>query len=766
MTTTAIPPLLGGRFEIKQALAQGGMATVYLAHDRELDGPAAIKVLSPRLAQDPELMGRFRAEAVSIHELHHPNIIEVYACTEEQGTAYIAMRYVPGGTLKDLLNALGSAMDLRAAARLTAQVASALQHSHDHGMVHLDVKPANVLLGSADWPLLSDFGIIRIAGETRDEGRRVAGTPAYMSPEQWEGGEVDGRSDEYSLGLMFYELVTGRRPFTGETSAELRAQHVSATPPRPRQINPGIPGPVEDVILRALEKRPEDRYPKISDFGEALVEAVELSRGMQLETKEMIVGAIPNVLAIIVLATVAPLLESLPNPDLPVFGQLTLNWPIALVIALMQIALLLGIRWQLSGIATKLFGAAIDSLDRFTRTTVRLSSDAQGALQVSRWRNSAVSAAEGLVNVAYLFLIYQLIALPVINTIALALDPGLQDLIATAITALVLLVAAVIVLKILHDTGPIMAVCALAICWALVSALPVVDRQIFGAVSLQWVVKLAVGLAVLAAFLAVRSRVQRLVQDLTVPIIMGQVRSLRRVSAEADAKTREQIEATENGLINALYFVVGYAIIAVPVDRVLVGLLQATTGGIVLTVAALVVVAALINSVRASGGVVTAILGLVVCTPTLFALPVFGSDFGGGSFQWLARLILGVAILILFVSVRRPVQEAVQPLVVPFLAHQVGALRPAKTEAEQAQRQKVLQSSSNTLVDLVYLVVGYFALVAPVAAALRNNDQFGNLSAVLYVAFVLAAIYVLWRFVRDLMPRRAVQPPVAAASTN
>src|SRR5579883_1021863 len=390
-TTPPLPVLRDGEYEIQDILAKGGMATVYKAHSRSLNGPVAIKVLEPRLASDRDLMVRFRGEAENIHNLHHPNILEVYYFAEENGIAYIAMRYVPGGTLKDLLEALGGPMDLRTAARVTAQVAAALQHAHDHGMIHLDVKPGNVLLGDADWPLLADFGIIRIAGDTRLDGQRIAGTPAYMSPEQWKGGPIDGRSDQYSLGLMFYELVTGRRPFTGETSAELKEQHLSAEPARPRQINPGIPGPVEEVMLRAIAKEPKDRFPKIAEFGAALVEAVERSRGMQLETKQAIVSVVPNLLALVVLALVAPLLESLPNPELPVFRQLTLNWPIALVVAMLEVALLLSIRWPIIGLATRLMGTAIDALDWLTRVYVRIGTDAAGPLHVSKWRNAALS---------------------------------------------------------------------------------------------------------------------------------------------------------------------------------------------------------------------------------------------------------------------------------------------------------------------------------------------------------------------------------------
>src|SRR5579884_1237147 len=297
--------LWDGEYEILEPLAQGGMATVYIAHARSLDTNVAVKVLSPRLARDPAFLERFHAEATNIARIHHPNIIEVYKFGVEDGIAYIAMRLVPGGTLKDRLQMVGGQMSLNAAARLTAQVASALQYAHENGLIHLDVKPANILLGSADWPLLSDFGIIRIAGEAREDGHRIAGTPAYMSPEQWQGGELDGRSDEYSLGIMFYELVTGRRPFSGETSVELKAQHVEAVPPRPRELNPGIPGPVEEVMLRALEKRPEDRFPTIGDFGTALVEAVERSRGMQLETKQAIIKSAPNLVALVGLSVVA-----------------------------------------------------------------------------------------------------------------------------------------------------------------------------------------------------------------------------------------------------------------------------------------------------------------------------------------------------------------------------------------------------------------------------------------------------------------------------
>lgn len=764
-TIAGLPAVLGGRFEIQEALAQGGMATVYRARDRHVEGTAAVKVLAPRLARDPELMERFRGEAQSIRELHHPNIIEVYDCAVDQGIAYIAMRYVPGGTLKDLIQALGGPMDLQTAARIISQVAGALQHAHDHGMIHLDVKPGNVLLGTADWPLLSDFGIIRIAGGKREDGQRVAGTPAYMSPEQWRGGAIDGRSDEYSLGLTFYEIVTGQRPFSGETSAELKAKHESAAPPLPRQLNPGIPGPVEEVMLRAIEKNPEDRFPTIAEFGTALMESVERSRGMQLETKQQIVGAAPNLIALVVLSMVAPLLSGLPSPSLPVFRELTLNWPIALLVALLQVSLLLGVRWPIVGLATRLIGAIIDSLDHFTRVYVRLGTDAQGPLHVARWRNAAVSTAEGLVNVAYLFLIYQLAALPLINTIALAVDSGLFDITATAITGLVLLVAAGIILRIQHDTGPIIAVCVMAICWAFISAMPLMDREIFGGISLQWLIKLVVGLGVLAAFLGVRRRVQRLLRDLLVPVITSQLRTINRgQSPETSAAQRTQIEGLTNGVVNVLYIGISYAIIARPLEQVLSGVIPPVATALLITAGVVAIVVLVINAIRSTSGVVTATVGLVLCTPTLFGLPLFTESIAGvSSFQWLARLILGLGVLILFLGVRGRIQAAVRPVIVPFLARQIGSIRPLSSEQEEEHRLRLLRNSSDAVVDLLYLVAGYFGVVVPVTSALSGIEDLQTITALVYVAFVLAVIYVIYRFVRDLVapqPRSAI--PIAS----
>jgi tRNA A-37 threonylcarbamoyl transferase component Bud32 len=753
-TTAALPTILNGEYELQEIIARGGMATVYKGHSRSLNGPVAIKVLAPRLASNQDLMARFQEEAQGIHKLHHPNILEVYYQGVDNGLAYIAMRYVPGGTLKDLVEAVGGPMDLRTAARLTAQVASALQHAHENGMFHLDVKPGNVLLGDAEWPLLADFGIMRIAGETREDGHRIAGTPAYMSPEQWQGGPIDGRSDEYSLGLMFYELVTGRRAFKGETSAELREQHLVAEPVRPRQINPGIPGPVEEVMLRAIAKQPDDRFPKIDEFGTALVEAVERSRGMQVETKQAIVGVVPNLLALVLLSLIAPILESLPNPSLPIFRELTLDWPIAAVVAILQVALLLSIRWQIIGLGTRVVGVAVDSLDRFTRLYVHLGTDSGGLLQIAKWRNAAMSTGEGLINFAYLFVIYQLAATPLIKTLALPLDPGLTDLIATGVTAIVLLVSAVIVLRIYQATGPIIGVCSLAVCWAFVSALPLIDLRVLGTVSLQWLVKLLVGLAVLAAFLMVRTRLQRAVREAVVPLALRQIRSLQRGQlAEQIAARRQQIELTLDQLVDVCYLVIGYAIIALPLQRVASSLADSLVSAIAITVGAIAVAVVLINRMRVTGGIVAATLGLVIFSPTLFGLPLFlPTSSGSASSQWIARVVIGLAILGLFLSVRQRIQLACRPAIVPILARQLASMRPAASESEESERRQSLGQSSDALVDFGYLLVGYFAVVAPAAGALAYASDLSALRTLIYVAFVATLAYVVYQLIRNFVP--------------
>ena len=254
--------VLGDRYEIHRLIARGGMAQVYLARDRTLDRPVAVKELVPEFATDPAFVERFRREATSAAQLTHPNIVSVYDWGTQDGTYFIVMEYVDGPSLSQLIRRDG-ALHPRRAAEIAAEVASALGFAHSRDVVHRDVKPGNVLLTSSGQAKVADFGIARAMssadGELTQTGS-VMGTATYFSPEQAQGLPVDARADLYSLGVVLYEMVTGRAPFTGDTPLAIAYKHVQDQPPRPSTVSPGVPVGLEAIILKLLAKQPADRY--------------------------------------------------------------------------------------------------------------------------------------------------------------------------------------------------------------------------------------------------------------------------------------------------------------------------------------------------------------------------------------------------------------------------------------------------------------------------------------------------------------------------
>ncbi len=254
-----------GNYRIQEKIGQGGMAEVFKAYDPALDRNIAIKLLPTHLAQDKNFLSRFRREARSIAHLDHPSIIPIFGYGEEDGKIYIAMRLVEEGTLKDIL---GEPLPLRRACVLTLKIARALQYAHEKGIVHRDIKPSNILLGNNDWPILMDFGLARmVSGE--DQITRTGagvGTPAYMSPEQGRGTQIDSRSDIYSLGIVLFEMVTGIVPFRSETHTSTIIQHITDPMPDPHDFNPGLPDSIINVIFKATDKDPEDRYQNAGDL--------------------------------------------------------------------------------------------------------------------------------------------------------------------------------------------------------------------------------------------------------------------------------------------------------------------------------------------------------------------------------------------------------------------------------------------------------------------------------------------------------------------
>jgi serine/threonine protein kinase/ligand-binding sensor domain-containing protein len=264
-----------GPYQITEQIGQGGMATVFKAYQPSMDRYVAIKILPSRFAEDESFVGRFTQEARTLARLEHPHILPVHDYGEHEGTTYLVMRYVEAGTLKDLIAREGP-MELREAARVLGQLGRALDYAHSQGVLHRDIKPSNVLIDQRNNTFLTDFGIAKLIAETAQftASGAIIGTPAYMSPEQGMGKPVDHHCDIYSLGVVLYELVTGRVPFEAETPLAVVLKHVNDPLPLPRQIKPDLPAAVERVILKAMAKVPADRFQSAKEMIDALEAAV------------------------------------------------------------------------------------------------------------------------------------------------------------------------------------------------------------------------------------------------------------------------------------------------------------------------------------------------------------------------------------------------------------------------------------------------------------------------------------------------------------
>jgi tRNA A-37 threonylcarbamoyl transferase component Bud32 len=263
-----------GKYRVLEPLGRGGMARVYRAYHPQLDRYVAIKVLRSDLVEEGEFLARFRREAQAVAALRHPNIVQVFDFDLQDGVYYMVMELLEGDTLQTRLNdyrARGERMPLGEVMRVLLDALDGLAYAHSEGMIHRDVKPANILLTRRGQAVLTDFGIAQIVGGTRyTVSGALMGTLAYMSPEQGLEGQCDARSDIYSLGIVFFEMLTGEPPFDAETPLAILMKHVNDPLPLPRQIEPAIPEPVERIVLKALSKRREARYQSAEEMAEAL----------------------------------------------------------------------------------------------------------------------------------------------------------------------------------------------------------------------------------------------------------------------------------------------------------------------------------------------------------------------------------------------------------------------------------------------------------------------------------------------------------------
>jgi tRNA A-37 threonylcarbamoyl transferase component Bud32 len=258
-----------GRYEVKAELGRGGMATVYQAYDPRFEREVAIKVLPREMLHDPQFRVRFEREAKTIAMLEHPAIVPVYDFGEEDGQPYFVMRYMTGGSLSDRLKK--GPIPLPEVARLFERLAPALDDAHAKGIIHRDLKPGNILFDQYNEPYVSDFGIAKLsASQTNVTGSAIVGTPAYMSPEQAQGEGIDGRSDIYGMGVILFEMLTGKQPYQGDTPMSVVVKHITDPVPHILDVKPDLPPATESVIEKAMAKNRDERFATLKDMADAL----------------------------------------------------------------------------------------------------------------------------------------------------------------------------------------------------------------------------------------------------------------------------------------------------------------------------------------------------------------------------------------------------------------------------------------------------------------------------------------------------------------
>lgn len=297
-----------GRYQIIKELGKGSMGVVYQAHDPNLDIQVALKVLRPDRVVSEAFVKRFLAEAKALGRLDHPNIVRVYNVDEAEGTVYIAMEFIEGESLTDVMQ--GKRFSPEEIAEIGATVAETLDYAHQKGIVHRDVKPSNILIRPDGRLKITDFGIARIedpTGHQQTQAGEILGTPAYMSPEQVESHPVDGRSDLFSLGIILYELSAGARPFKGESLAGIFNSIIKETPRQIQELTPSIPRELSQVIMKCLQKSPAERFATGRALAAALKDCVVKKEAVtaatpaaESRTKTTVIAAVIMITLVIV----------------------------------------------------------------------------------------------------------------------------------------------------------------------------------------------------------------------------------------------------------------------------------------------------------------------------------------------------------------------------------------------------------------------------------------------------------------------------------
>jgi serine/threonine protein kinase len=265
---------LEGRYQVLKELGRGGMGIVFQAHDKQLKEQVAIKVLSPLLGSDDDALERLKREVSAARRITHPNVIRIHDISEIQGLHYVSMEYFHGTNLKEYIKTSGLLSPMQAF-NIASQICDGLEAAHKQGVIHRDLKSQNIIVNSSQQIKIIDFGLARTAHlEGMTATGLIMGTPEYMAPEQVSGKRVDERADIYSLGIILYELFTGKVPFTGDTAIAIGFRQLKEDPPRPCEINRQLSPSVENVILKALQKDPVMRYMSVGELKSDLQRAI------------------------------------------------------------------------------------------------------------------------------------------------------------------------------------------------------------------------------------------------------------------------------------------------------------------------------------------------------------------------------------------------------------------------------------------------------------------------------------------------------------
>src|SRR5437764_5506064 len=281
--------LIDGRYRLQTRLGSGGMADVFLGEDEQLGRKVALKLLHRRFAEDPDFVERFRREAQAAAGLQHPNVVSVYDRGSFDGTYYIAMEYLHGRSLKQLIRE-EAPLDPVRAINITLQILKAARFAHRRGVIHRDLKPHNVIIDESDHAKVTDFGIARAGASDMTQTGSIMGTAQYLSPEQAQGLAVSASSDLYSVGIILYDALTGRVPFDGDSAVTIALKQVNQAPVPPSAYNGAVSPELEAVVMRALEKDPQRRFADADEF----IAALEAARGTQQQTGQA-TGVMPAV---------------------------------------------------------------------------------------------------------------------------------------------------------------------------------------------------------------------------------------------------------------------------------------------------------------------------------------------------------------------------------------------------------------------------------------------------------------------------------------